>query len=351
METVKIYNLIILDESGSMSGIYDQALSGVNETINTIRLAQKEDPNALQSFSLATFDSGCNRPAVRAVIADCPISEVRDLTCADYKPCGGTPLYDAIGFSVSELQKVVKDGDRVLVTIITDGYENSSRYFDAFKVKALIESLRAKGWVFTYIGANQNSVEVAGSLGIKNSMDFRQDEEGTRMMWEKMNSSRKAYYNKERRMRETGICEDLEDDFFAEKQMRRRITPERISALRPDEVFVFGSNIQGLHAGGAARLAYERFGAVMGQGVGLQGRSYAIPTMGDGVDSIRPYVDEFIRFADAHPEMTFLVTRIGCGIAGYSPKEIAPLFAGALGLPNVFLPADFWKIIDYRYSR
>lgn len=110
----------------------------------------------------------------------------------------------------------------------------------------------------------------------------------------------------------------------------RMYTPERISALKDNEVFVFGSNLAGMHAGGAARLAADRFGAVWGQGVGLQGQSYAIPTMQGGVETIRPYVDEFIGFARSHPELTFYVTRIGCGIAGFTVKEIAPLFSEAL---------------------
>ena len=106
----------------------------------------------------------------------------------------------------------------------------------------------------------------------------------------------------------------------------REYTPERITSLADDEIFVFGSNLAGAHGGGAARLAYERFGAVWGEGVGLHGRTYAIPTMQGGVDTIRPYVDEFIRFARENPRLTFLVTRIGCGIAGFCDEEIAPLF-------------------------
>lgn len=106
-----------------------------------------------------------------------------------------------------------------------------------------------------------------------------------------------------------------------------RITPDRVTSLQPDEIFVFGSNLAGMHGGGAARLDLQRFGAVWGQGVGLQGQSYAIPTMQGGVETIRPYVDEFIAFARQHPQLTFLVTEIGCGIAGFSPEEIAPLFA------------------------
>jgi len=139
-------------------------------------------------------------------------------------------------------------------------------------------------------------------------------------------------------------------DFFSQKAAAMRITPESVTSLRPGEVFVFGSNLQGQHLGGAARIARERFGAVMGQGVGLQGRSYAIPTMFASPETIRPYVEEFIDFADAHPELTFLVTRIGCGIAGFTDEQVAPLFARAYALPNVFLPASFWRIINYTYN-
>lgn len=125
----------------------------------------------------------------------------------------------------------------------------------------------------------------------------------------------------------------------------QRITPDRIAALKPGEIFVFGSNLAGCHAGGAARLALEHFGAIWGQGVGLQGESYAIPTMQGGIETIRPYVDQFIAFARLHPRYRFLVTEIGCGIAGFSPEQIAPLFAEARDIPNVWLPARFRQVL------
>ena len=121
----------------------------------------------------------------------------------------------------------------------------------------------------------------------------------------------------------------------------RRYTPERILELKEGEIFVFGSNLAGAHCGGAARLAYNRFGAVWGEGVGLHGRTYAIPTMQGGVDTIKPYVDSFISFAKEHTELTFLVTRIGCGIAGFRDEEIAPLFADAIDVENIILPKEF----------
>ncbi|MBR1789254.1 MAG: hypothetical protein IJ762_08735 [Bacteroidaceae bacterium] len=127
--------------------------------------------------------------------------------------------------------------------------------------------------------------------------------------------------------------------------MYNEYTPEFIRELKENEIFVFGSNLEGYHGGGAARIALEEFGAVWGQGVGLQGRSYAIPTMQGGVETIKPYVDEFYRFALEHPEYKFLVTRIGCGIAGFTPEEIAPLFCSAIELSNVVLPKDFVEII------
>ena len=122
--------------------------------------------------------------------------------------------------------------------------------------------------------------------------------------------------------------------------------PQRITNLAENEIFVFGSNLAGAHGGGAAHTALEHFGAIWGVGVGLQGQSYAIPTMQGGLDAIRPYVDQFIEFAAAHREYTFLVTRIGCGIAAFSAGDIAPLFAKAIELENIILPKDFVDVIQ-----
>ena len=121
-----------------------------------------------------------------------------------------------------------------------------------------------------------------------------------------------------------------------------RITPGFITSLKPDEIFVFGSNLHGIHAGGAARMAVQHFGAVMGNGVGMQGQSYAIPTMQGGVETIKPYVDDFMSYAKAHADKTFLVTPIGCGIAGFEPEDIAPLFEAAKDIANIHLPEEFW---------
>ena len=124
----------------------------------------------------------------------------------------------------------------------------------------------------------------------------------------------------------------------------RRISPEWINSLEQNEIFVFGSNLSGFHAGGAAAMAMK-WGAVWGQGAGLQGQTYAVPTMQGGVETIKPYVDDFLSFAKTHPELKFLVTEIGCGIAGFTVEEIAPLFKSAIDeqIENVYLPESFYR--------
>ena len=148
-------------------------------------------------------------------------------------------------------------------------------------------------------------------------------------------------------------CEESADNrnnIFNENNMedkkKGRITPRWIDSLKENEIFVFGSNLAGMHGGGAARIARLHFGAVMGKGVGLQGQSYAIPTMQGGVETIRPYVEEFIIFAHQHPDLHFLVTPIGCGIAGFEAEDIAPLFERAKEMKNISLPESFWEVIE-----
>lgn len=145
------------------------------------------------------------------------------------------------------------------------------------------------------------------------------------------------------------ICLNIKKDVSLVKynfdMQTDRITPEWITDLNPDEIFVFESNSQGHHNGGAARTALK-WGAIYGQGEGLQGQTYAIPTMFASVQNIVPYADRFIEFARLHPEMKFLLTEIGCGIAGFSPKDIAPLFKKSRSIENIYLPQRFWSILD-----
>lgn len=145
------------------------------------------------------------------------------------------------------------------------------------------------------------------------------------------------------------VMECNEDQRLFNGKLRPKYVSGIIDKLEKDEIFVFGSNLDGYHGGGAAHLAFKKFGAVWGQGVGLHGQSYAIPTMHGGVSAIKPYVDEFIAFARAHTELYFYVTRIGCGIAGFKDSDIAPLFADAANMENVALPRSF--IAYYAESR
>jgi Mg-chelatase subunit ChlD len=164
-ETTTIHNLLILDESGSMQMIYKQALSGANETIQTVRAAQEAHPELDQRLTFVTFNTAgdsLNPPRnIRTVFNDVPIGEVRDLTYKDYNPNACTPLYDAMGTSITALERKFKEGDRALVTIITDGLENASKEYNQGAIKAMVDRLREKGWTFVYIGANQDAVEVA----------------------------------------------------------------------------------------------------------------------------------------------------------------------------------------------
>lgn len=190
--TKRVHNLIVLDESGSMQSIYLPALTGVNETLQTIREAQKEHEDQTHFVSLIAFDSGhynqiyCNIPAEKAL----------DITKKQYRPDGCTPLYDAMGRSINELRPHVVKGDVVLVTVITDGYENASREYNGKAIKSLVEAMKKEGWVFTYIGANQDVEAVAASMSIDNRLAFDADDQSTRAMFKRETRSRKRFFNK-----------------------------------------------------------------------------------------------------------------------------------------------------------
>jgi len=147
----------------------------------------------------------------------------------------------------------------------------------------------------------------------------------------------------------------MEDNFYTDEDMYwheggntgtlpTHITPSIINILKKNEIFVFGSNAQGMHLGGAARVAYNKFGAEWGNGEGMQGQSYALPTM-EGKVNTQNAVKRFTECAKKHPELLFFVTPVGCGIAGYSPQEIAPMFKEAAMMENIYLPVSFWKVL------
>lgn len=188
----RFFNLIILDESGSMSAIETQAINGVNETVQTIRAAQKKHEDQEHFVSLVSFNSDSVKMIYDKVEAD----GVEELTNQQYCPSCCTPLYDAMGSSLTALQRYVAEGDMVLVTIITDGYENASKEYNLAAIKKLVESLKTKGWMFTYIGANQDAEAVAKSFAIDNSMEFTADCEETSEMFRKECKARSRYYSR-----------------------------------------------------------------------------------------------------------------------------------------------------------
>ena len=188
----KIYNLIVLDASGSMYSIRNEAIAGVVETIQTIRTAQKDNANQEHLFSLVVF----NGRSIATVYDRMPIEKVPDLDANDYQPTDNTPLYDAMGNAITNLQRYINEDDNVLVTVITDGYENSSVEWNHQRVFQLVEDLKKKNWLFTYIGANQDALKVAKGMGIDHSMNYMSDAEGTKAMFRKERFSRKAFYGK-----------------------------------------------------------------------------------------------------------------------------------------------------------
>ena len=267
-------------------------------------------------------------------------------------PHGCTPLFDALGESLTTLYERIKDDENAtgVVTIITDGLENASRKWSGEAVRQLIERLKEEGWSFSYMGSCHDVLSVTMQLSIDHVMEFDHDEVGASNTWHRDSSSKRAHYERMHRGFDPSDVLEMKRAMFrdnAKAYYSHRVTPDWIDQLPENTVFVFGSNEQGNHAGGAAAFAVQHFGAVMGQGEGLQGQSYAIPTTGDYGRFVQA-VERFIDFAAAHPDQRFYVTRVGCGNAGYSTREVARMFTEAIKLENVCLPEDFWRFLGLK---
>ena len=178
---MNIYNVIILDESGSMTAIYDQALTGINEVLSGIRKTREDFPDQQHYVTIVTFE-GNGISGVKTRRDRVAIEKVEDFSRKDYRPGGCTPLYDAMGKTLNTLEGQIHEDDRVMATIITDGYENASEEYSGKTVKSLVSRLREKGWTFAYIGANQDAVEVARDLNISNALNFNATPEGVCQM-------------------------------------------------------------------------------------------------------------------------------------------------------------------------
>lgn len=352
-EKISVYHLIVLDESGSMSCVWQQTISGCNETIQTIRQMQKDNPDQQHFVSIYLFCTGNNRYIAKNV----KVEKVKEITHWDYKPNSCTPLFDALGYTLTELKAIIKPKKSLgYVTIITDGYENDSHEYTIEKVRQLIDELKKMDVIFTFVGANIDAADYASRLNINNSMQFKQTQEGMHEMWEQEKQSRRRS-SAQMRFFSKFMTDEMNDfgargnsgHYYDNDIDESRITPGNITSLGKDEVFVFGSNKDGQHNGGASAMAAAKFGAVMGQAEGLQGQSYAITTDGVTEEEMYKSIDRFCDFAKDHPELTFLVTAVGCGSAGYTPYVVAPMFRKAVNLTNVKLPKAFWIYTDRAY--
>ena len=186
----KEFNLVIVDESGSMSVIRKQAFAGMNETLSTVRSMQDQYPDTEQRVTLVTFDS----EHMKWHYDNAEAKQTENLKWEAYNPCAATPLYDAIGKSVSKLNAMVDEGDNVLVTIITDGEENCSQEWSLQMVNKLIGKLKEHGWTFTLIGTDNLDVEsMAHSMCIDEHMQFCEDATGTDEMFRKERKARARF--------------------------------------------------------------------------------------------------------------------------------------------------------------
>ena len=191
---IKVYNVIILDKSGSMGSIARQAIDGVNETIGSIKSAQEKNPEQTHMVTLVAF-CGCE---LKAIYDNVPVAQVQPLSDQDYHPCCMTPLYDAIGATITRVHAIKShDNDSLaLVTIITDGYENSSKEWTGPAIKALIDGCKEEGWMFSFIGAGEDVVKVATTISITNTVVWEQTAEGTKEMFDNENDAQSRFYDK-----------------------------------------------------------------------------------------------------------------------------------------------------------
>ena len=206
----KIFNLVIIDESGSMHSIKKATIDNVNETIQSIRSAQNKHEEQEHYVTLVTFNDD-----VKTIYECMPVNEIKELTPDTYHPTCCTALYDAMGISLNALRKKVAPDDKVLVTVVTDGYENASKEYSGVAIKAVIDELKAKEWVFAYIGANHDVEATAAKISITNTMRFEATNEGTALMGTVMCHARTRLFES---IADNSFCaNDANENFFEEE--------------------------------------------------------------------------------------------------------------------------------------
>ena len=364
IEKTKVYNVIIMDRSGSMWDIQKPAIMGFNEVLGGVKAAKKRFADTQEQYvSLVIFDSS----SIDELYWNADPDGAAILTDETYVPCAATPLYDAMGRTLTRLEKELR-GDTnhaVVVTIITDGYENDSREYSLASVQALVRHLKKEGWSFAYMGTDHDVESVTLSLSITNVVKFEKTEEGTMQSFKKERRARERYME---RVEEFNLAEPcaspeqrvilstcLADGYYEEDpQLNQayadRITPVKVKGLRKDDVLVFGSDAEGKHSGGMALQAVRKFGAQKGVPEGPQGQCYAIPTTGDAVGphEIANAFARMVEYAKAHPEKTFLVTALGCGHGGYEPEFISHYLEAGIKVENIHYPLVFWQEFEKR---
>ena len=206
MQKTKIFNLIILDESGSMESIKNTIISGFNEVVQSVKMVAEEFPEQEHFISLVSFDS----TKIKTIHDIEPVEKLEKIDDSKYKPGAMTPLYDAMGTSILQLKRVTDTHPdcKVLVTILTDGEENASKEFNGQSIKALVDELQAKNWTFSYIGANHDVEKFAVSISIKNYMKFETNEQDMQRMFSEEKNARMNYSKKIR------DNEDEKSDFY-----------------------------------------------------------------------------------------------------------------------------------------
>ncbi|MBK7341652.1 MAG: VWA domain-containing protein [Saprospiraceae bacterium] len=204
-----IHNLIILDESGSMETIKKETISGFNELMQTIQASQQEFPAQQHFITLVTF----NGLGIRSLIVRQPVASLQPLDDTRYRPQSMTPLYDALGFSCTELEQAIRDqpDSWCLVTVLTDGMENASREYAGTAIRDLVDRLGQGNWTFTYIGANHDVARMASDLSIANHMQWESDLKGSKEMWARERHSRMSF---SMRMDSGSSAEDLKKQYF-----------------------------------------------------------------------------------------------------------------------------------------
>ena len=346
------YNLVILDESGSMRTVRGDTISGCNKLLKEIGNTAMRMRDVRQYVSVFCFDTSHSR----YIFHDTPVEDIRELTPADYHPNAYTPLYDAIGYTVTQLSDLLDDTDAVgMVTIITDGHENASHRWDHLAVAELIERMKGKGWVFSFISSIEDVEETATKMGIDNFLKFEKTREGMARMFEAKRQGDIGYNSKRtyvERMRRSESMEDEEREmvyaymncnFFIPEN---RTAPDVMEHLDEDEIFVFESNIHGMHHGNTSLHALTHFGAVNGQAEGVQGQCYAIPSVGNSLEGLGAAIERFNEYAATHPQKKFFLSGFGNEKDGCALEVIAPLFRQAYAFGNVYVPRQFLPYMD-----